>query len=129
MYNSNWFHSLNKPIFAPPDYIFTPVWLVIYLLILISLILFLKTVNIGDKKVTLGVFIAQMLLNFLWSPVFFLWQEIFLAFIVIILMWVLILINIFLFYKYSKLSAILLIPYFLWVSFAGYLNFAYFILN
>lgn len=125
----NWFHALNKPLFAPPDYIFTPVWVVLYIFIFISFILFLKTGNIQNKKFALTVFIIQMLLNFAWAPSFFYMQNIWFAFVIIILMWIFIALNIFLFFKYSKIAAFLLIPYFLWVSFAAYLNFGYMILN
>ncbi len=129
MKNMNWFHTLNKPLFTPPDYIFTPMWVILYILIFVSFILFLKTGNIQNKKFALTVFIIQLLLNFVWSPSFFYMQNIWLAFVIIILMWIFIALNIFLFFKYSKIAAFLLIPYFLWVSFAAYLNFGYMILN
>lgn len=129
MKNMNWFHSLKKPELAPPDWIFTPVWTVLYVMIFLALVFFLKTGGIKYKKVPIVFFIIQLLLNFSWSSVFFGLQKIDLALLIIILLWISLLITIFMFYKHSKFAAWLLVPYFLWVSFATYLNFEYWRLN
>ena len=129
MKNMNWFHSLKKPEFAPPDWIFGPVWSVLYVMIFLSLIFFLKTGGLRYKILPITFFIIQLLLNFSWSYVFFNLQRIDWALIIIALLWITLLITIIMFYKYSKIAAWLLVPYFLWVSFASYLNFDYWRLN
>ena len=129
MKNMNWFHSLKKPEFAPPDWIFGPVWSVLYVMIFLSLIFFLRTGGLRYKILPITFFIIQLLLNFSWSYVFFNLQRIDWALIIIALLWITLLITIIMFYKYSKIAAWLLVPYFLWVSFASYLNFGYWRLN
>lgn len=129
MQNMNWFHSLKKPALAPPDWLFAPVWAILYIMIFLSLVFFLKTGGIKHKIIPIIFFIVQLLLNFSWSGVFFGMQKIGLALIIIALLWITLLITIITFYKHSKLAACLLVPYFLWVSFATYLNFEYWRLN
>ena len=129
MKNMNWFHSLKKPEFAPPDWIFGPVWSVLYVMIFLSLIFFLRTGGLRYKILPITFFIIQLLLNFSWSYVFFNLQRIDWSLIIIALLWITLLITIIMFYKYSKIAAWLLVPYFLWVSFASYLNFGYWRLN
>ena len=124
-----WFNSLNKPFLAPPDWVFAPVWIILYIMIAISFFVFLKSNSEKKKTVPLIFFFLQLLLNFAWSPIFFNMQNILGALIVIIFMWIFILVTIILFLRHSKLSAILLIPYLIWVSFAFYLNFGYYVLN
>lgn len=129
MQNMNWFHSLKKPALAPPDWLFAPVWAILYIMIFLSLVFFLKTGGIKHQIIPIIFFIVQLLLNFSWSGVFFGMQKIGLALIIIVLLWITLLITIITFYKHSKLAACLLVPYFLWVSFATYLNFEYWRLN
>ena len=129
MKNMNWYDSLNKPFLNPPDWIFTPVWIVLYIMIGISLLLFLKGGMNKAKRLPLTFFLIQLALNLAWSPIFFGAQNISLAFIVIILMYIFLLLTIITFFKHSKLASILLIPYLFWISFAGYLNFSFLVLN
>lgn len=128
MYNSQWYNNLIKPPFLPNDDLFAPIWTFLYLTIFISLILYI----LEDKKEKIAGYIfwaIQIILNFLWSPVFFLFQQINLAFVVIILLDIFVILTIKKFYTISKLSALLLLPYLIWLLFATYLNFAYIILN
>ena len=129
MYKSDWYLNLNKPFLSPPDSIFLPVWVILYSMIIISLIFYLKDGIDSSKYWGLLFFTLQMLLNLSWSYVFFGMQNIAGALIIISLMWIFILLTIITFFAGSKISAILLIPYFIWVSFAFYLNFSYFVLN
>ena len=129
MKNMDWFHSLIKPELAPPDWFFAPVWSVLYVMIFLSLIFFLKNGGFRYKLRALSFFVIQLMLNLAWSPVFFGMQKIDLALIVIALLWVTLLITILAFSRYSKFAAWLLVPYFLWVSFATYLNYEYWRLN
>ena len=129
MQNSEWFNSLNKPFLNPPAEIFTPVWIFLYITIAISLFFFLKGGFTKEKIVPTIFFSIQLLLNFIWSPIFFGMQNIRLAMIVIALMWLFILLTMISFYKQNRTSGLLLLPYFLWVSFACYLNFEFLRLN
>ncbi len=129
MKNMEWFDSLNKPFLSPPDWLFAPVWTILYILIAISFLLFIKGGMTKEKRLPLAFFIIQMLLNFAWSPVFFRLENIGGALAIIIFMWLFILLTIIFFFKHSKLASILLVPYLVWVSFAFYLNLSYFVLN
>ncbi len=124
----NWFNNLHKPILAPPAWIFKPVWIILYITIMISIILYIFK-NGDDKKIGYIYFSIQLILNLLWAPVFFVFKNIFLAFLIIILMDIFIFLTMKKFYKVSKMSAVILLPYFLWVLFASYLNLGYLILN
>lgn len=114
------YSKLVKSKLTPPNYVFSIVWPVLYLSIGISLCLyFLNThTNYG-----LILFSVQMILNFLWYPVFFKYGKIKLAFGIIILLCVFVLLTIIEFYKTNKISGLILVPYFIWILFATYLNF------
>lgn len=129
MQNMIWYHSLNKPFLSPPDAVFIPVWSVLYLMIAVSFFILVTTQSAYSKKMAITFFMIQMLLNFAWSPAFFMMKNIGLALAIIILMWIFILLTIIAFFRHSKLAAILLIPYLLWVSFAFYLNLGFYVLN
>lgn len=125
----NWYISLNKPSFNPPSYLFAPVWTVLFVLIGISFY-FVWSKDFGSNKLlTLGIYGLDLLLNLCWSVLFFGLRNPFLAFVEIIILWFIILINIIVFYRISKTSGLMLIPYLLWVSFASILNYSIFILN
>lgn len=126
----NWYKTLNKPFFAPPNWIFGPVWISLYFLMGVSFYLIWQRGWKKKKVKTAGLFFgAQLVLNFLWSPLFFGLRSPLLGLITIILMWLLILMTMRKFYPLSKRAFYLLVPYFLWVSFATVLNAAIFILN
>lgn len=129
MYNSDWYNSLNTPMFMPPNWIFAPVWIILYLMIFASFWIFLKAKSPIKKSLAIIFFIVQLLLNFIWSTVFFTRTDIQGALVIVIFMWLFIAFTIIEFYRISKLSAYLLIPYLLWVSFALYLNTSFYILN
>lgn len=125
-----WYSTLKKPVFTPPDWSFAPVWTVIYILIGISAYLVWQRRNDSSHyKITLWVYIAQLLLNFLWAIVFFGMHQILGGLIDTMLLWIAIIANIIYFGKFSKLAAWLLVPYLLWTSFAAILNFWFFMLN
>lgn len=124
MFNSIWYHSLIKPEFAPPDWIFTPVWIILYITIFASLVLYYST-DVSEKRTGYTFFCIQLLLNFIWAPVFFGLKNILLAFVIIILLDIFVLLTIRKFYSVSKSAGILLIPYLTWILFATCLNGAY----
>jgi len=123
----NWYASLNKPSFNPPNWIFGPVWTALYILMGISLCLFWDRKT--KSKKSYAIFSIQLGLNILWSIIFFALHSPFLAFIEIILLWIAILLTILNFHKVSKTAAYLLIPYICWVSFASVLNLFILLLN
>lgn len=122
-----WYASLAKPFFSPPNWLFGPVWITLYLLMGISL--YLVWVKKAEKKKALWLFGVQLALNAVWSPVFFGMQNIMLAFVVIVFLWLAIILTIIYFYKVSKKAAYLMLPYIIWVSFAAVLNLALWLLN
>lgn len=125
---STWYAALTKPALNPPAWVFGPVWTMLYVLMGVSLWLVWKSGS-SEKKKAIRLFIVQLLLNAMWSPVFFGSQSIGSALVVIALLWVAIVLTILTFKNISKPAAWLLVPYILWVSFATYLNFAMWILN
>lgn len=129
MKNLFWYHSLKQPLFSPPDWLFAPVWTVLYLLMIVSFVLFFKTGELNRKIVPISLFFIQLVLNLSWSPIFFGLKNIKIALLVCIALVIFIFFTILSFYKYSKVAAVLLIPYFLWCCFALYLNFSIYWLN
>jgi len=125
----SWYMTLNKPFFNPPNWIFWPVWTLLYVLIWISFYLVWNKWFWRNKNKLKTVYFLQLFLNFLWSFSFFYLENPLLWLIDIIFLWIFILYNIFLFYKIDKKSWILLIPYLLWVSFASILNLYIYLLN
>jgi tryptophan-rich sensory protein len=126
---SEWFAALNKPSFSPPNWLFGPVWTMLYILMGISLFLIWKQEPSRQRNRAISVFLVQMALNFAWSFIFFYFNRIGLALIEIMLLWISIILMLLQFYKLKPLAACLNIPYFLWVTFATILNAAYFVLN
>jgi len=123
-----WYQTLNKPIFSPPNWIFGPVWTILYILMGISLYL----VWISKSKLkqnAVKLFLTQITLNALWSVIFFGLKNPILALLDIILLWATIFLTIKTFAKINKLASNLLIPYLLWVTFATILNFSIVLLN
>ena len=129
MRNIDWYHSLNLPVFTPPDWLFAPAWIIIYLMIFSSFLVFIKAKSPMKKANALVFFIVQLLLNFIWSSVFFNNTDIQGGLIIVIIMWLFIVFTIYEFYKISQPASYLLVPYFLWTTFAVYLNFEIYILN
>jgi translocator protein len=125
-----WYKTLNKPFFSPPNWIFGPVWTMLYLMMGISAgLIWLKGLKSRKVQKALFYFCLQLFLNFTWSIVFFGLHQPLLAFINIIFLLSSILLTIVKFEKISKKAAYLLIPYILWVTFASLLNFSIVVLN
>lgn len=119
--DSGWY-DLVKPSITPPNYIFPIVWNILFFLIALSLYLaWIKSKKIQKRKIAF-VFGINLLLNFFWSVLFFGLKKSPLAFAELIVLWMSILLMILTTYKIDKKSSYLLIPYLLWVSFAGVLN-------
>lgn len=119
----DWYATLEKPFFSPPNWLFGPVWTILYIMMGISLYL------IWTKKKVPSIFWVQLTLNAAWSIIFFGLRNPALALVDIISLWIAIILTIKSFYKLNKLSAYLLYPYIAWVSFAVLLNFFIVLLN
>lgn len=126
-----WYQALNKPFFNPPNFVFGPVWTILYLLMAIAFYIVWnsKTKKKAEKERAIHLFLIQLALNFSWSIVFFNLHQLLFSFGVITALWLSILFTIHAFYRISKPAAYLLIPYILWVSFASILNLFIVLLN
>ena len=137
-----WYALLNKPSFSPPNWLFAPVWTILFAMMGLSFYLFLeaKAKHAHKKKKRAEkaepwkskeamVFYLQLALNLLWSVIFFGLRAPGLAFFEILALWLSIIFTILLFRKVSKRAAWLLVPYLLWVSFASLLNYSVATLN
>lgn len=121
--------ELIRPAWAPPGWLFGPVWTVLYVLMGVSAWLVWRVSGFAGARMALSVFVAQLAANALWTWIFFVWKQGGLAFAEILLLWVLIVATIALFWRVSRLSAVLLLPYIAWVSFASALTLASWRLN
>jgi benzodiazapine receptor len=119
-----WYAGLKKPSFSPPNWIFGPVWTLLYALMgIAAYLIWQQGIAKSAVRQALFLFTLQLILNFLWSFFFFKLQLPIYALIEILLLWVLILATIISFYQINKTAGFILVPYLLWVSFATLLNF------
>ena len=124
------FETINKPYLSPPGWVFPVVWTILYILMGIASYIVLTSGQSQYKiKMALAVYLIQLAINFVWPIIFFNAQKYLLAFVWLIVLWVLILITTVLFGNISKTAGKLMIPYLLWVTFAGYLNYSIYMLN
>jgi benzodiazapine receptor len=127
---NTWYDTLTKPSFNPPNWLFSPVWITLYVLMGVALFIVWKHgIQTAGVKIAVYLFGVQLVLNTLWSFLFFGLKTPLLAFIEIVILWGFILVTLLKFRTLSKLAGFLLIPYLLWVSFAAVLNFSLWYLN
>jgi tryptophan-rich sensory protein len=125
-----WYASLTKPAFSPPNWLFAPVWITLFLLMGISLYLvWEKGLKKRRAKIAVSIFAVQLILNSLWSLLFFGLQSPFLALAEIIILWISIALTIYCFHKISRKAAYILLPYIVWVTIATFLNYYIWVLN
>jgi benzodiazapine receptor len=125
-----WYATLQKPVFTPPNWLFAPAWITLYLLMAIAAFLIWRKGLVEEGiKSALVIFLVQLVLNALWSVVFFGLQSPLYGMVVILALWVAILLTIIRFFKLSIAAGALLLPYILWVSFASILNISIWVLN
>ena len=117
-----WYNQLDKPPFNPPAWLFGPVWTLLYISMGLAAWLVWRDRRNHRVAQPLAIFVIQLLINVSWSPVFFGLQNPGLAFVVIIVLWVAILLTTRAFFRVSRLSGWLMVPYLGWVSFAAVLN-------
>ena len=122
-----WYSLLNKPVFNPPDWVFGPVWTILYLLMTISIWMYWHSKN--KEMNTVYIYFIHIVFNTTWSIVFFGLHQILLALIVLTILIILIIVLIIKFKRVNHVSSYLMIPYLLWSCYALFLNFNLFILN
>ena len=127
---AGWYAGLAKPALNPPAWVFAPVWTTLFALMgIAAFLVWRKGLNNRNVKIALVIFIIQLVLNTLWSIIFFGLHNPGGAFIEIIFLWIAIFFTIIVFFKISRPAALLLVPYIIWVSFAGYLNYSIWQIN
>lgn len=124
------YKALEQPPLSPPGWVFPVVWTVLYLLMgYASYRVYTAGMSPALTKKALRFYAAQLALNFLWPIVFFGFEWYLAAFVILVALWVLILMTLRLFTAIDETAGDLLIPYLLWVTFAGYLNLGVYLLN
>ncbi|UCG56494.1 MAG: tryptophan-rich sensory protein [Phycisphaerales bacterium] len=127
---SDWYANLNKPVFTPPNWLFGPVWTGLYVLMALSAALvWSKGLDKPAVRIALALFVVQLILNGLWTPLFFGLKMPLVAFVEIVLLWIAIVLTVAAFARVATIAALLLLPYILWTSFAAVLNFSIWLLN
>ena len=124
-----WYASLAKPSWNPPNAIFGPVWTMLYVLMAVAAWFVWRQAGFSGAGLALGLFIVQLVLNALWSYLFFGLHRPDLAFFDIVILWTMIVVVALLFWRACPVSGALLLPYLAWVSFASCLNFVLWRMN
>ena len=126
---NGWYETLQRPALTPPDWVFTPVWTILYVMIAISLFLFVKYYRKEKRYGMYVLIVIHLIANFAWTGIFFGLQAPGLAFIDIIVLDITLIVMVLYFWHINRMSSIFLWPYLLWILFATYLNAAFFMLN
>jgi len=125
-----WYATLEKPAFNPPNWLFAPVWTLLYIMMgIAAFLVWRKGLENRQVRIALIVFLVQLVLNALWSVVFFGLESPLCGLIVISALWVAILFTVLKFFRISSAASVLLWPYMLWVTFAAVLNVSIWLLN
>ncbi len=124
------YKTVVQPPLSPPGWLFPIVWTILYLLMgYSSYRIWVSDAPTAGKRKALGLYLTQLFVNFIWSPVFFGLNWYLTAFFVLIAMWILVFLTIRSFSEIDETAGDLLLPYLLWISFAGYLNLGVYLLN
>jgi tryptophan-rich sensory protein len=126
---STWYPTLAKPWFTPPDWLFAPVWLTLYVLMAVAAWRVWRRPEAAGRNAAISLFLLQLGLNLAWSFLFFYWRRIDLGLIDIVLLLAAIIATIVAFRRIDGIAATLLLPYLAWVSFAAVLNSSLWLLN
>lgn len=132
---ASWYPSLVQPDLAPPNWVFGPVWTTLFALMGVATWLVWRRAGDESERVrrgarfAVGVFAAHMVVNVAWSGVYFGLQSLFWGLVVIAVLWLVIVASMAAYWRVDRRAALLLIPYLVWVSFASYLNYAFWALN
>lgn len=115
---------LDRPSWAPPAWLFGPVWSVLYVMIAVSAWLVWREHGLRTTRPAMIVWVLQLAANALWTWLFFIVRSGALAMAEIVVLWLLIVVTMVLFWRFKRLAAVLLVPYLLWVSFASALTYS-----
>jgi tryptophan-rich sensory protein len=121
-YGNPWFDALAKPDLMPPGWVFGAAWTLLYICLGLALALVLHARGARGRGIAIGIFLAQLLLNFAWSPIFFAAHQVGLAFVVIVMMIILSAIAALLFVRIRRAAGLLMVPYLAWLFFAAFLT-------
>lgn len=124
-----WYATLAKPSWTPPDWVFAPVWSILYALMAIAAWLVWRKTGLSGARLAMTLFALQLGLNVVWSGLFFALQSPGAALLDVVLLWLAILATLVAFWRHSRLAAWLLTPYLVWVTYAAGLNFAIWWMN
>lgn len=127
--DSSWYADLAKPSWTPPSWVFGPVWTLLYGMMAVSVWLVWLQRHQRPCAAPMVVFAVQLAFNAAWTPLFFGLHRPGVAFADIVLLWLALMATLYLFLRQRAMAGFLLVPYLLWVSFAGALNFAIWRLN
>ena len=119
---ASFYGQLSQPSWAPPAWLFGPVWSVLYILMSVAAWLVWREHGLSGARVALGLFVVQLIANALWSWLFFVLHRGALSVAEIVVLWMLILATILAFWPLHRLAALLLVPYLVWVSVASALT-------
>ncbi len=122
-YSNAWFAALEKPEAMPPAWAFPVAWTTLYVLLGLSLAMILHARGARGRGLAIAVFVAQLLMNYAWSPLFFAMHQVRAALVLIGAVLVLSIVAAWLFGRIRPTAGLLLIPYIAWLAFAGYLNY------
>jgi tryptophan-rich sensory protein len=120
--DAGWYASLDKPVFAPPGWIFGPVWTLLYFAMGTAAWWVWRTSGWRGAAGALSLYGVQLALNAAWTPIFFGLREMGWAFAELLALWVAIVATLVAFWRHRRGAGLLLVPYLLWVTFAGVLN-------
>lgn len=124
---SDWYPTLVKPSWNPPNWVFGPVWTILYIMMAVAAWLVWKAGS--DVKPAMILFFSQLALNFAWSFLFFGARSPWLGLVGILMLLLAVLITTLVFWRISRPAGLLFLPYLAWVSFATLLNFTIWRLN
>jgi len=126
---NTWYEGLTRPPLSPPNWVFGPVWTILYIMIAVSIILYYQASGKQHVPLATAVLTLHIIANLAWTSLFFGLKSPLLALIDILVLDATLVLLIYLFRQASMVSALLLVPYLLWVSFATYLNAGLYWLN
>lgn len=120
--DSDWYRQLKKPPWTPPNWAFPVVWTILYILMGVSSWLIWLRGGFEKQSIPLSMYLFQLLLNLMWTPIFFGLHRVGLALVEIILLWLAIVETMYLFWHVNPIAAYLFVPYVIWVSLASTIN-------
>lgn len=125
----NIYATINKPLLSPPGWLFPIVWTILYILMGVAAYLIIRAEKNETRSYAVSIYVIQLIFNFFWSIIFFNLRQYYIAFIWLVMLWLLILYMLLLFYEIDKTAAFFIVPYLIWVTYAGYLNLMIVLIN